>query len=53
MDELERLAVLETQIQGIHRRLEKYDEERGWIIKLVLGVIVMAVLGLVINSGGN
>lgn len=51
MDVLERLAVIEVQIKTLESRLTKYDEERGWLVKLVLGLVIAAVLGLVLNSG--
>jgi hypothetical protein len=47
----ERLAVLETKVASLDLRITKMDEERGWLVKLVLGLVIAAVVGLVLNSG--
>jgi hypothetical protein len=52
MDVLERLAVIEVQIKTLESRLAQYDEERAWLVKLVLGIIIAAVLGVVLSNGG-
>ena len=46
------LAVLDERVLSLVRRLDKMDEERTWLVRLVLGVVVAAVLGIVINKGG-
>lgn len=53
MEIIERLAVLESKIEQLTARLEKYDDERTWLVKLVLGIIIAAVIGIVLNQGGG
>ena len=48
-----RLAILEERIATLIHRVDKMDEERVWLVRLVLGVITAAVLGVVINKGGG
>lgn len=50
---LERLAILETQVQALTQRLERLDDERTWLIRLVLGIIIAAVIGLVMTTQGG
>ena len=47
----ERLAILETKITSLEVRVNKMDEERGWLVKLVMGLVIAAVVGVVLNSG--
>lgn len=53
MEIIERLAVLESEIKSLQTRMAKYDDERSWLVKLVLGILIAAVIGIVLNNGGG
>ena len=53
-----RLNALEThmQIEGIHRgnvegRLASIEDTLKWLVRLIFGALVLAVVGFVINGG--
>lgn len=60
-DHSERLTKVETThtvndvvMTGIETRLTKIEGLLGWIVKLIIGSIILALLSLVlINSGGS
>lgn len=52
MEIIERLATLEAEIKTVQTRLNKFDEERTWLVRVVLGIIIAAVMGLVLTNGG-
>lgn len=52
MNAQERLAILETKLTALEIRINKIDEERSWIVKLVGGLVISAVVALVLNRGG-
>jgi chromosome segregation ATPase len=48
-----RLAVAESNIKDIKETLSSIKSNTTWIIRLVLGAIVMAILGFIIQNGGK
>lgn len=46
-----RLAVAESNIKEIFKKLDSIDNNTTWILRLVLGAIVTALIGLVIKGG--
>lgn len=47
-----RLAVAESSIKDIKEDLSSIKSNTTWIIRLIVGAIVMAVLGFLISQGG-
>lgn len=45
-----RVAVAESNIEHINKKLDKIDSNTTWLLRIVVGVIVIAVLGLVVVS---
>jgi hypothetical protein len=48
-----RLAVAESNIKDIKETLSSIKNNTTWIIRLIVGAIILAVLGLVITNGGT
>jgi hypothetical protein len=46
-----RIAVAETNIKDIKSDLDSIKNNTIWILRLVLGAIIMALIGLVIKGG--
>ena len=46
-----RLAVAESNIGEMSRRLEKIDNNTSWVVRLIIGGYIMAVLGLLTKGG--
>jgi septal ring factor EnvC (AmiA/AmiB activator) len=46
-----RIAVAETNIKDIKADLDSIKNNTTWILRLVLGAIIMALIGLVIKGG--
>lgn len=46
-----RVAVAETNIKDIKADLDSIKNNTTWILRLVLGAIIMALIGLVIKGG--
>lgn len=46
---IERLAILETELKNLHKRMDQYDGERSWLVKTVLGVLIAAIIGIIIQ----
>lgn len=47
-----RLAVAESNIQDIKEDLRSIKNNTTWILRLIIGAVIVAALGLVINNGG-
>ncbi|MDX8367866.1 hemolysin XhlA family protein [Cytobacillus sp. IB215665] len=47
----QRLAVAESNIKDIKETLSSIKNNTTWIIRLIIGAIIMAVLGLLIQGG--
>lgn len=41
----------EARIEHIEKKLDKIESNTTWILRLIMGAIVMAVIGLVIQGG--
>lgn len=48
-----RLAVAESNIEEMSRRLEKIDNNTSWTVRLLVGGFIMAVLNLILKGGVN
>jgi hypothetical protein len=46
-----RIAVAESNIKEIYKTLDKINNNTTWILRLIIGAIVAALLGLVIQGG--
>lgn len=46
-----RLAVAESNIKDIREDISSIKNNTTWILRLVLGAIIVASLGLIINGG--
>lgn len=46
-----RLAVAESNIEEMSRRLEKIDNNTSWTVRLLLSGIIVAVLNLILKGG--
>lgn len=42
-----RISVAEVNIEHINRKLDKIENNTTWLLRLVIGAIVLAVLGFV------
>lgn len=47
------IASLEETVKGLSRDVRDLMDDRKWVGRLVLGAVIMAVLGLVLNSSIN
>ena len=48
-----RLAVAESNIEEMSRRLEKIDNNTSWTVRLLLSGFIVAVLNLILKGGVN
>lgn len=48
-----RLAVAESNIKDIKEDLSSIKSNTTWIIRLVIGAIILAVIGFFIQTGGS
>lgn len=48
-----RLAVAESNIEEMSRRLEKIDSNTSWTVKLLLSGFIVAILKLILKGGVN
>lgn len=48
-----RLAVAESNIEEMSRRLEKIDSNTSWTVRLLLSGFIVAVLKLILKGGVN
>lgn len=46
-----RLAVAESNIKEIYKTLDKINNNTTWILRLIIGTIIAALLGLIIQGG--
>ncbi len=44
----DRIPLICQDISNIHTRLNKIDDNVSWIVKLIIGTVVLALLGVVI-----
>lgn len=51
MDIKTRLAVAESNIKDIKEDLSSIKNNTSWIIKLIVGAIIMAILGFISQGG--
>lgn len=47
-----RVAVAETNIDNVKEKIDKIDSNTTWLLRIVVGAIVAAVLGLILKTGG-
>lgn len=45
-----RVAVAENNIENINKKLDKIDNNTTWLLRIVIGAIILAVLGFIIQS---
>ena len=48
-----RLAVAESNIEELSRRLEKIDSNTSWTVRLLLSGFIVAILKLILKGGVN
>ena len=48
-----RLAVAESNIEEMSRRLEKIDSNTSWTVRLLLSGFIVAILNLILKGGVN
>lgn len=48
-----RLAVAESNIEEMSRRLENIDNNTSWTVRLLLSGFIVAVLNLILKGGVN
>lgn len=48
-----RLAVAESNIEEMSRRLEKIDSNTSWTVRLLLSGFIVAILNLILEGGVN
>ena len=46
----DRIPLICQDIAYIHQRIEKIDDSLTWIVRLIVGAVVLALLGLVFVS---
>jgi tetrahydromethanopterin S-methyltransferase subunit B len=46
-----RMAVAESSLRDVKEDISSIKSNTNWILRLVIGAIVMAVLGLIIKGG--
>jgi chromosome segregation ATPase len=46
-----RLAVAESNIKEIFKKLDSIDNNTTWILRLILGALILSIIGLVIKGG--
>lgn len=50
--ELKATYATKTDLSIIDEKVRKVQDNQGWVIKLIIGSVIVAVLGLVISKGG-
>jgi sugar-specific transcriptional regulator TrmB len=53
IDQLERVKVDSTEVNSMEQRIQQLEDDKKWLIRLVLGLVIVAVLGLVIVTNGG
>ncbi|WP_419955949.1 hemolysin XhlA family protein [Neobacillus niacini] len=46
-----RVAVAESNIKDINKKLDSISNNTTWILRIIIGAIIMAILGLVFKGG--
>ncbi|MGE8207841.1 hemolysin XhlA family protein [Heyndrickxia sp. NPDC080065] len=41
----------ETKVDNLEQKLDKIDSNTTWILRLIIGAFIMAVIGLVLKGG--
>lgn len=49
----ERDSKLDERIKNVEEKITEYQDDKKWLVRLVFGAIIMAVLGLVLYAGGK
>ena len=52
-DKLERDYVRSADLAQVERRLTAIESTQTWLVRLILGVVIVALLGLVLVRGGS
>lgn len=42
---------IETRVDNIEKKLDKIDNNTTWILRLILGAFIMALIGLILKGG--
>jgi ubiquinone biosynthesis protein UbiJ len=50
--ELDNTAAERKELDALAERIKQLEDDKKWLIRLVIGVVIVAVLGLVIATGG-
>ncbi len=50
--ELKATYATKTDLSIVDEKVRKVQDNQGWVIKLIIGAVIIAVLGLVIAKGG-
>lgn len=50
--ELKSTYATKTELSIVDDRVRKVQDNQSWVIKLIIGAVIVAVLGLVIAKGG-
>jgi hypothetical protein len=50
--ELKSTYATKTDLSIVDEKVRKVQDNQGWVIKLIIGAVIVAVLGLVIAKGG-
>jgi hypothetical protein len=51
MDNRTRIAVAESNITDIKADLSSIKQDTNWIIRLIIGAIILAIIGFLISGG--
>lgn len=50
--ELKTTYATKTDLSIVDEKVRKVQDNQGWVIKLIIGAVIVAVLGLVVAKGG-
>ena len=50
--ELKATYATKTDLSIVDEKVRKIQDNQGWVIKLIIGAVIVAVLGLIIAKGG-
>ena len=50
--ELKSTYATKTDLSIVDEKVRKVQDNQGWVIKLIIGAVIVAILGLVIAKGG-
>lgn len=50
--ELKSTYATKTDLSIVDEKVRKVQDNQGWVIKLIIGAVIVAVMGLVIAKGG-